>query len=481
MEMLLILTAILAFCILILCFMIDRSVRKKLLQDQLFQQTLLDLRQTLADSQNRLELHLSEESRQSREELTRELRAGRQESDAKAAALQHLIHETLTQNMRTASELQNTAISKLSQDIAFSLESYRRAMTTANEGIDQRIHLLRTSQEEKLEAIRTSMENRLAMMQTENGLKLDEMRATVNEKLQKTLEDRIGQSFQQVSERLEQVYKGLGEMQTLAAGVGDLKKVLSNVKTRGVLGEIQLGSILEQMLSPEQFAANVCTKKGSRDVVEYAVRLPGSEDKPVWLPIDAKFPADAYHQLMDAYEAGDPAAIETASSLLNQRIKKFAKDIRDKYIDPPNTTDFAIMFLPFEGLYAEVVRRDMVEILQRDYKVNIAGPTTMAALLNSLQMGFKTLAIQKRTGEVWQVLGAVKTEFEKFGTVLNQTQQRLEQANNELDKLVGVRTRQIQRRLRSVTRLPDAESALLLEDAAEESGEIAVNDDENLL
>lgn len=479
MEMLPVLTVVLSICILIFCVLIYRRSRKDALADQMFRQALQDFRQTLTDSQDRLEQHLADESRMSREEMARELRAGRQENDAKATALQHLVHETLTQNMRTASDLQASAIAKLSQELSVSLESYRRAMTAANEGIDQRIHHLRASQEEKLEAIRTTMENRLAMMQAENGLKLDEMRATVDEKLQKTLEERIGQSFKMVSERLEQVYKGLGEMQNLAVGVGDLKKVLSNVKTRGVLGEIQLGSILEQMLSPEQYAANVCTKKGSRDVVEYAVKLPGSGENTVWLPIDAKFPADAYHQLVDAYDTGDPAAIEAASGLLNQRIKKFAKDIRDKYLDPPGTTDFAVMFLPFEGLYAEVVRRDMVEILQRDYKVNIAGPTTMAALLNSLQMGFKTLAIQKRTSEVWQVLGAVKNEFDKFGSVLAQTQQRLEQANSELDKLVGVRTRQIQKRLRSVTSLPDGESAQLLDTIDGELGESYENPEEN--
>lgn len=480
MEMVPALTAALCIGILIFCVLIFRSIRKGALADQLYRQSLQELRQALTDSQDRLEQHLADESRMSREEMARELRAGRQENDAKATALQQLVQETLTQNMRTASDLQTHAIAKLSQDLSTSLESYRRAMTAANEGIDQRIHHLRSSQEEKLEAIRTTMENRLAMMQAENGVKLDEMRATVDEKLQKTLEERIGQSFKMVSERLEQVYKGLGEMQNLAVGVGDLKKVLSNVKTRGVLGEIQLGSILEQMLSPEQYAANVCTKKGSREVVEYAVKLPGNGEKTVWLPIDAKFPADAYHQLVDAYETGDPAAIEAASGLLNQRIKKFARDIRDKYLDPPDTTDFAVMFLPFEGLYAEVVRRDMVEILQRDYKVNIAGPTTMAALLNSLQMGFKTLAIQKRTSEVWQVLGAVKTEFDKFGSVLAQTQQRLEQANSELDKLVGVRTRQIQKRLRSVTSLPDGESAQLLDSVEGDLGELPENADENL-
>jgi DNA recombination protein RmuC len=289
------------------------------------------------------------------------------------------------------------------------------------------------------------------------------MRQTVDEKLQKTLNDRITQSFQLVNERLEQVYAGLGEMKTLASGVGDLKKVLSNVKTRGILGEVQLGSILEQILAPEQYEANVKTRPGSTHFVEFAVKLPGADEGTVWLPIDAKFPIDAYTQLLDAYESGDADAVKAAGSVLEQRIKAFARDIRDKYVAPPHTTDFGIMFLPIEGLYAEVVRRGLIETLQNEYRINIAGPTTMAALLNSLQMGFRTLAIQKRSGEVWKLLGAVKTEFDRFGTVIEAAQQRLEQAGNELDKLVGVRTRQIQRKLAQVTSLPEAEATQLID------------------
>lgn len=303
--------------------------------------------------------------------------------------------------------------------------------------------------ERRLEAIRITMENRLSSIQSENSIQLDKMRETVDEKLQKTLESRISESFKMVSERLEQVYKGLGEMQTLASGVGDLKKVLSNVKSRGVLGEIQLGAILEEILTKEQYEANVVTKKGSQSFVEYAIKLPG-DSSPVYLPIDAKFPADAYSKLLEAYDSGDLTEIESSKSILIKRLKSFAKDIHDKYIDPPNTTEFAIMFLPFEGLYAEAVRLGMVEELQRLYKINIAGPTTTAALLNSLQMGFKTLAIQKRSSEVWDVLGAVKTEFDKFETVLESAQSRIEQANSELDKLIGVRTRQIKRKLKDV-------------------------------
>lgn len=313
--------------------------------------------------------------------------------------------------------------------------------------ISERFKQFSLENEQKLENIRATIENRLRAVSENNEKQLEKMRQTVDEKLQKTLDERISQSFKLVSERLEQVYKGLGEMQTLAVGVGDLKKVLSNVKTRGILGEIQLGAILEEILAPEQYKTNVVTKSG-RDAVEFAVCLPGADDSEVYLPIDSKFPADMYANLVDAYDTGDAAQINAAAAALERSIKQSAKTIHDKYVNPPQTTDFAIMFLPFEGLYAEVVRRGLVEVLQRDYKISIAGPTTMASLLNSLQMGFKTLAIQKHSSEVWNVLGAVKTEFDKFGTVLAQTQTRLEQANRELDKLVGVRTRKIQSTLK---------------------------------
>lgn len=305
--------------------------------------------------------------------------------------------------------------------------------------------------EQKLDNIRTTMEFRLGAMQEDNNNQLSRMRETVDEKLQNTLEEKIGRSFSLVSERLEQVYKGLGEMQSLATGVGDLKKVLSNVKTRGILGEIQLGAILEQILTPEQYEMNIVTKGHGSERVEFALKLPGDDRGHIYLPIDAKFPQEPYLKLNEAYEEGIPEKIESAYKLLERSIRGSARDIHDKYIEPPYTTDFAIMFLPFEGLYAEVVRHGMVETLQRDFKVNIAGPTTMAALLNSLQMGFKTLAIQKRSGEVWSVLGAVKTEFDKFGSVLAQAQARINQANAEIDKLVGIRTRSIQRKLSSIS------------------------------
>ncbi|MCL1848249.1 MAG: DNA recombination protein RmuC [Clostridiales bacterium] len=329
--------------------------------------------------------------------------------------------------------------------------------------VDQRMEKLGSTVDQRMDKLGGAMDLQMDKLSERMDSRLGLMQATVDEKLHKTLEERIGQSFRLVNERLEQVYKGLGEMQTLAAGVGDLKKVLSNVKTRGVLGEYQLGAILEQILAPDQYAANVSTKKDSRESVEYAVRLPGTGEEAVWLPIDAKFPADSYNQLLDAYDTGESQAVAAAAAAMEQRIKRFAKDIRDKYIDPPNTTDFAILFLPFEGLYAEAVRRGLVEDLQVHYRVNIAGPTTLAALLNSLQMGFKTLAIQKRSSEVWQVLGAVKTEFEKFGDVLESAQKRIDQANRELDQLVGVRTRQIRRRLKDVEALPEGEGYTLLE------------------
>lgn len=335
--------------------------------------------------------------------------------------------------------------------------------------INTRFSQMALENEQKLENIRLSMEKKIGELTNDNNRQLEEMRKTVDEKLQKTLEDRITQSFKLVNDRLEQVYKGLGEMQNLAVGVGDLKKVLSNVKTRGILGEVQLGAILEQILSPEQYEENVITKSTGADRVEFAVKLPGDDERTVWLPIDAKFPADSYSRLVDAYELGDAAAIEEAAKNLERVIKSEAKDIHTKYIEPPYTTDFGIMFLPFEGLYAEVVRRGLLDVLQREYKVNIAGPTTMAALLNSLQMGFKTLAIQKHSSEVWEVLGAVKTEFGTFGKVLDSARKRLRMADEDLEKLIGTRTRAIERKLRGVESLsaPESEEVLEISDITE--------------
>ena len=338
------------------------------------------------------------------------------------------------------------------------LDTLRKTVNEMTKGLDERMTSFQKQSAIQMEQIRRTMEKRVADMQASNEKKLEEMRLTVDEKLQKTLEERINQSFKMVSDRLDRVYKSLGEMQKVGAGVDDLKRVLSNVKTRGILGEVQLGAILEEILSPEQYEVNIATKKGSSDRVEFAVRLPGDDETPVYLPIDAKFPLDAYQKLLDAYDSADPVQVETAVKELRTRIKGFAKDIRTKYIDVPYTTEFAIMFLPVEGLYAEVVRHGMVEELQKD-KINIAGPTTMAALLNSLQMGFKTLAIQKSSGQVWKVLGEVKTEFEKFETVLDKAQQRMQQASQELDSLVGTRTRAINRKLRDVSEYTNLDSA----------------------
>lgn len=356
----------------------------------------------------------------------------------------------------------NSSFQMLGEMISNNMKESAKAQDMRLAELNTRFSNMAVENEQKLDNIRTAMESKIKALTDENSVQLEKMRATVDEKLQKTLEERLSQSFKLVSERLEEVYKGLGEMQNLASGVGDLKKVLSNVKTRGILGEIQLSAILEQVLTKEQYDENVATKKGSSDRVEFAIRLPGDEDGVVYLPIDAKFPADKYSNLADAYETGDKAQIEACGKALEASIKASAKYIHDKYVDPPATTDFAILFLPFEGLYAEVVRRGMVEVLQREYKVNIAGPTTMAALLNSLQMGFRTLAIEKHSSRVWDVLGAVKTEFGKFEKTLKKAQERINQANNELDALIGTRTNVIQRRLRDVTALPEETSSGLL-------------------
>jgi len=307
------------------------------------------------------------------------------------------------------------------------------------------------------EVISGTLEKRLYALQEENAKKLEEMRATVDEKLHSTLEKRLSESFNLVSERLKQVHEGLGEMRSLATDVGDLKKVLANVKTRGILGEIQLGSILESILAPEQYEKNIPTVEGSNEFVEYAIKMPGGE-KPVYLPIDSKFPIEVYYRLIDAYESGQQEEVQKVYKELESVIKKCAKDIRDKYISPPSTTDFAILFVPVEGLYAEIVRHpSLFETLQREYKVCVVGPSTFAVFLNSLYMGFRTLAIQKRTGEVWRVLAEVKREFDKFGEVLKRAQEKIEGAGKDIETLVGTRTRQIQAKLKSVEGLKGEE------------------------
>ncbi len=361
-------------------------------------------------------------------ELREEMYRSRQETIGMVQSSVKNMGDILSQAQRESMELQSRRLSELNKQFA------RTSMDI----------------EQRLENIRISMEKKVSNMTEENNRQLAEMRNTVDEKLQKTLEERIGRSFRQVSESLQQVTRGLGEMQNLAAGVGDLKKVLSNVKTRGIVGEIQLGAILQQILSPEQYEENIAVKGGS-ERVEYAVKFPGEGDRPVYLPIDSKFPGDAYLNLQDAYDTGDRQMIKIATDNLRNAVIKAAKDIRSKYIQPPQTTEFAILFLPFEGLYAEVLRLGIVESLQRDYRINIAGPTTMAAMLNSFQMGFKSIALQRRSGEVWDTLAKVRTEFEKFGNVLVKTQTKMEQAQKDLETLVGVRTRGIQRALKNVS------------------------------
>ena len=396
-------------------------------------------------------------------DLLNEIRASRSETNTTIQNTMKTIGETLTASQRQTFEMQDKRLLDMNTSINEKQDILQKALNDRLVQIDERFKSFTTQNVESLDNIRTSVQNRLESLQEDNAKQLEKMRSTVDEKLQKTLDERITQSFKLVNDRLQEVYTGLGEMKNLANGVGDLKKVLSNVKTRGIMGELQLGAILEEILSKEQYEENIVTKMSTQNRVEYAIKLPGDDNKCVYLPIDAKFPADTYYTLVDAYETDDKAIIAAAYSALETRIKGCAKDIHDKYIDPPNTTDFAIMFLPFEGLYAEVIRHGLIDTLQRQYKVNICGPTTIGALLNSLQMGFRTLAIQKRSGEVWNVLGAVKTEFATFNNVLLKAQERIEQTSQELDKLVGVRTRKINSSLRNVSQLPTTESANLLD------------------
>jgi len=359
-------------------------------------------------------------------------------------------HENRNELGKTIREFRSELTSVLNTSMQQMQDALHKNMMTGNE-----------LQKEKFEAMSKTQE---ALIQSTEK-RLDEMRIMVEEKLQKTLNERIGQSFEIVRSQLENVQKGLGEMKSLAQDVGGLKKVLTNVKMRGTFGEVQLGALLEQMMSPEQYDANVKTKKSGTEFVEYAIKLPGKDDanNTVYMPIDAKFPKDVYEQYYDAFEAGDAALIDSSSKQLENTIKKMARDIHDKYIDPPFTTDFAIMFLPFESIYAEVIRRtSLVETLQKEYKIVVTGPTTLGAILNSLQMGFRTLAIQKRTGEVWTILGAVKTEFSKFGGLLDKVQKNIQNAGDQLEEVMGKRTRAIERKLRQVEALPTEESNKIL-------------------
>ena len=380
--------------------------------------------------ENELQEKLTKDLNRNREELQRNLRENRLEL---TQSLDRLV-ESLGKKAKEDREEQRNTLKDFQETFAKNVQNF-------NELQKQKFE---TMQQKQDELVKTT------------ELRLEKMRETVDEKLHKTLEERLGKSFEIVTQQLLRVQKGLGEMQTLAAGVGDLKKVLSNVKTRGVLGEIQLANILEQILAPEQYAANVKTKKGSDALVEFALKLPGKSESegPVYLPIDAKFPQEDYLRLQSAYENGDPTLIDTSLRALLQNIKKFAKDISQKYIDPPHTTDFGILFLPIEGLYAEVVRHpDLIAQLQRESKIVITGPTTLAAMLNSLQMGFRTLAIQKRSSEVWQILAAVKKEFQMFGGVLEKAQKKINEADREINKLVTTRTKMMLSKLRKVETL----------------------------
>lgn len=391
-------------------------------------------------SLERNERALREEVARLREEMGQSGREGRQEQGNSLRAF----GESLLKRMTDIAGFQKNQLDTFSEQL--------KTLTQLNE--------------QKLNTMRETVESRLKSLQEDNGAKLEQMRAVVDEKLHATLEKRLGESFKLVSDRLEMVHKGLGEMQSLAVGVGDLKKVLTNVKTRGNFGEIQLGSLLEQLLTPEQYAANVATRPGSGQRVEFAVKLPGKSDvgeQPVWLPIDAKFPQEDYLRLLEAQEQGNPALVEESSRQLERAVQLMARDIRDKYLEPPHTTDFGIMFLPTEGLYAEVLRRTgLCETLQRECRVVITGPTTLAALLNSLQLGFRTLAIEKRSSEVWALLGAVKTEFASFGDILEKTKKKLQEAGNTIEA-ASVRSRAIERRLKNVQEMPagDTSSALL--------------------
>jgi DNA recombination protein RmuC len=407
-------------------------------------ETIAKLKESLSSIENRhqqTELVIRDEISRNREETAGGAKIAREELSKSLADFSDSLLKRMTEN----AGMQKGQLDSFSKQLG--------DMTKLNE--------------KKLETMRLSMENQLRALQEDNTKKLEQMRATVDEKLQSTLEKRLGESFKQVSERLEQVYKGLGEMRTLATGVGDLKKVLTNVKTRGTWGEIQLGNILEQILTADQYAVNVATRKNSNERVEFAIKLPGQDpdkEKVVWMPIDSKFPQEDYQRLIDAQENADKELAEKAVKSLEIRIKAEAKQIREKYIDPPNTTDFGIMFLPVEGLYAEVLRRPgLCDMLQREYRIVVTGPTTLAALLNSLHMGFRTLAIEKRSSEVWELLGVVKTEFGKFGDVLAKTKKKLQEASNTINN-AEVRTRAIERKLKKVQEIPMEEAAKLIEE-----------------
>ncbi|HEX7339400.1 MAG TPA: DNA recombination protein RmuC [Rhodanobacteraceae bacterium] len=429
----------------------------------------------LKDDYARVERALREEQRAGRGELAQSFetfRAHVQQQLADSNQQQRARIDSFDQRLGQSIERTTQALdglrNKLSEDARKAGIDNHQAMQRFGEQLRDSLQKLGESHLQRMHEMRATLDAQLKSLQTDNAAQLEKMRATVDEKLQSTLETRLGQSFKLVSERLEAVQRGLGEMQTLATGVGDLKRVLGNVKTRGILGEVQLGALIDQLLTPGQYEANCATVPGSNDRVEFALRMPGADaDHPVWLPIDAKFPREDYERLLDAQEAADADAATAAALALERRVRDEAKTIHAKYVSPPATTDFAILFLPTEGLYAEVIRRPgLFEALQRDYRVTVAGPTTLTAIINALQMGFRTLAIEKRSSEVWQLLGAVKTEFGKFGTVLEKTRRQLDTVRKSIDS-AEVRTRAIDRKLRGVELLDGDTAGKLLDDVPE--------------
>ncbi|MEO8764357.1 MAG: DNA recombination protein RmuC, partial [Ginsengibacter sp.] len=402
----------------------------------------------------------------SRKELALSLSAFGEKFDFLTATLDHKLtvsNETNTVNASSTRTEVKQALETFKKDLAQSIGQFNSIQKDNFYALLNKQGEQNTDINNRLDSMRQTLEKKIGEMQQGNEQKLEQMRITVDEKLQQTLEARLGESFKLVSERLEAVHKGLGDMQQLATGVGDLKKVLSNVKTRGVMGEYQLENLLEQILTPDQYAKNVKTKEGSNAIVEFAVKLPGNKDRVLWLPIDSKFPKEDFEWLMQAYEQADPAQIEESSKAFVRGIKKCAADICSRYIDPPNTTDFAILFLPFESLYAEVLRTPgLFESIRVECKINIAGPTTLAAFLSSLQMGFRTLAIEKRSAEVWQLLSAVKSEFGNFSGLLDKAQKNIQTGLDQLENVVGVRTRAIEKRLKGVESISDAEFKTIL-------------------
>ncbi len=459
-EALLITIVVLALAVLgILIMMLNKSKNNNLGE---LTKHLQDLERT----QEKLEKALKDEIARNREESNSSAKQNREEIGNSFKSLSETLFSSLSSQLKNISGSQKDQLEHFSRNLSSFNDAVTNQFTSFNKTINSQLTNTSQSNNERLDKMRETVAENLKNLQHENMQKLEQMRATVDEKLHATLEKRLGESFKQVSDRLELVHKGLGEMQNLATGVGDLKNILSNVKTRGTWGEIQLGNLLEQVLSAEQYEKNVGIKSNTTERVDFAIKLPGKAsagESPVWLPIDAKFPQEDYQRLIDAHDNANLPAAEEASKQLENRIRLEAKSIKEKYIDPPNTTDFAILFLPIEGLYAEIIRRPgLCEKLQREHRIIIAGPTTLTALLNSLQMGFRTLAIEKRSSEVWTLLAAVKTEFGKFGDILEKTQKKLQEASNTIDTAAR-KSRTIERKLQNVQELPgvEPETALL--------------------